>query len=214
MDFIITAISWLALSWLFIPLVAISLLATYFNVKNDRDDFPIFSGFLVAGIVYLSSFRFESLSVLFSWSNIGYFLGGYILIGFFVALFKWILKLKEFKRVALEKRTDLEESLEKDVLSYLDKNPRSNREDAIKSVVDGNRNRLVSTLSYKYNLVCVDSVTGKIYLGVEKSLVSKHWIYWPFFILTVVLDPITEFVNFMVDYLKNLFTIISKRFSV
>lgn len=213
MEFIINSITWLALSWLFFPIAAITILTTYFNVKNERNEFPIFSGIVIGGLVYLASFRFEELAK-FSWNNIFYVLGAYVLAGFLVSLFQWIKTLREFKVFATDAKKRLIESFEEDVNGLMSRNAGYTRKEAVDSTTKSHKSSLRSSLSHNFKNVNFDEQTGKFYLGVDKSTMSKHWVYWPFFALSIIFDPITEFVNFVIDYAKNLFTSISKRFAV
>lgn len=212
MEYVITFFTWVALSWLFFPIACLSLITTYFNIKNDERDFPIVSGIVLGLVVWLSILRFDFPQ--FSWANLAYFVGGYIIIGFFVALFKWVQRLKEFKKVATEIKEKKDGEYNSIFSKYREQNYNWSEEQLKSSTLESIKRSTETDLSYRFSNVLYDTSTKKFYLGVNKVSVSTHWVYWPFFVLSIVFEPIASVINFLVDYTKNFFTSISKRFSV
>jgi hypothetical protein len=192
MSFFIEVFTWLAVTAAFYPLVVVALVATYFIVAKsiDESDFP-FSPLLVLGAIgVIAVIRYPGLAVLFQWPNVLLTAGAYLAIGFFVSLFKWIRKLSDFRVYALQKRTDYPEASSEKFLE-----------------------RVQGSYNSDYHEAKLNK-EGRVYLPHDVSELTSQWFYWPFFILSVLFDPIKTAVNAGVAYFRSFYEYLSNHFSV
>lgn len=190
-------ITFLAYTWAFYILALATVVVSYIWVM-DTDDryrdgyFPFGPTLIVGAFIYILATRFDVLKQFIIWPNIMATIGGYLLIGFFVSLFRYVRRLSEFKEYATERKSE-----------------------NFKGSIDSEYiNSMRGDLKYKFHNVTFEEKTGKFSLDHKRSNITRHWIYWPFFLVSVVFDPIGDFVKFSVKRLGFLYQHLSKKYAV
>lgn len=99
--FLIGALDWLFLGWVFWPMFIIFSFWSYGSVRKSKHEFAFFPLILIAVMGFAAVWRWPVLKTLFSsWELIALAVGAYIVAGFIVSLYKYIAELHDFKKEA------------------------------------------------------------------------------------------------------------------
>lgn len=195
MSILLTILAFLTLWWVFWPIVTILTLITYFTVnKKDEDDFEAGALALLAVTIAGLTHYFDAWFI-FTWPTVLYTVGGYVAIGVVIMGYKWLTLLSDFKVKAKEWLNANE--------SYL-----GLRYEALSRHVFG----------YNTNKVIVseapDHVKPIYYLNWRTFPLANWVVFWPFFSLSVVLDPILRITRRVIKWCGEIFEAIAKKFAV
>lgn len=214
-------LDFLAFSWIFWPLLGFlffwPFVVLMHCIADDESEktlfYPIFP-FLIAFSLFFYHFPHIRPNFLI-WQTYVYGVGGYVLAGFLVSLYKWFMKLHDFRKMD-------KDGLWKEISSSLsnrygckEMTPEEVKEELITQI---KRNKLKGSFyeppysKYKVDLDQNDQL--RIYPNWKKYPLSMWWTYWPFYMFEVVLDPIRRFINSVVDLLKEFYNKIAQHFSV
>lgn len=184
-------LSFLFLGWFFWPL-SIGLLLGAYAVVKDADEFPTGSLFLLGSVLGFCLYRYPELrDVLFSIKGAAYSVGGYILAGGVVSLWKWVTVLLDFRR-------DAPEHLKKVNVNQ----------------PPGDRAKCLSRFIYGSGRDLVKESAGSFYPDYRRFPIATWWTYWPLFLFQVILDPITRAIRRFVNFFRDIYEAVAKRFSV
>ena len=228
MTYIINVHEWLlaaaTITWLFWLVILFSFFITAKAVTEsaEEDSFGcahvLFFTIFVTFIIY----RFDGLRAFLAWPNWIYVLGGYLVAGFGIAIYKWFQRVSAFRKFAQTAALEIEEELrEQESLQRLAPGARIPNSHSSVDPKDKEtpRTLLKKQLDNHYNFHNIGTDTTnpeepKYYLMSSKSRVALWWTFWPFFLFSVVLDPLTRIIRSASALLSSIFTRISKRFSV
>lgn len=187
----------LFLTWTFWPIVVGLPLICYgvvssLEAKDESEAWPTLL-IILAGAATL--YRYPALR-LTEWQTWAYAVGGYVLIGFLLTLYKWVMVLVDFRK------SDVAKDIAETRTAY------SSPKKAAAS--------LGSLYRYKKCLVEVNDADGTISVRPNwHSYPLATWAtYWPFFAFSVILDPIKRGIEHAIGWLKSFFDGIARRFAV
>ena len=200
-------------AWLFWPvvslmaLVAIVVLAE--GLANDEANFRPAPLALLVLVAAGLAFHFDWVhQYLGDWRAWTYGLGGYVLAGFLVSMYKWTMKALDFRRDQSVTIKNLilttREQVEKD-------EPLLSKEKQANEVA-----RIINRRDYHGKTVASVNTDGTISvcLNSESFPIASWWTYWPYFLLSVVLDPIHRLVMRLLNWLRDVYHRIARFFSV
>lgn len=190
-------LTFMLLGWFFWPLTAVLVLWTYCLVRGEDDDFSywatLFMGAVIASVIY----RYDHIRVwIWNAEHATWCIVAYIAVGFLIAVHKWTNHLMAFKSAG-----------RKEVADIAKRHP-----DWEKGSTDFIRS-LRSALSLKGDSVYYSPEKG-YYLNWREFPIGNWWAYWPFFILSVVFDPIRRACRWTVNRLKKFWEGLAKYFAV
>ena len=207
---IITAIlNFLFLTWVFWPLAILSPIIAFgmvANLTDKADRYGCFKhevwspvpGFFIAFFVAALAWHFPFLRGYFDgWRAIATVLGGYVIVGFFMSFYKWIVVLVEFYK---------------------------ERENIIARITEVKKSALSSThhsceemieSEYKFcNVEKREDDTYIVYPNWKKYPIEIWWCYWPFFIVQIPFDIVKDFIERAFNWIKGFYNSIAKKFSI
>jgi hypothetical protein len=209
MSIIVWVLDLLFLSWLFWPILfGVPILCWIFITSAVKDEeFTIGAALLMLLVLFANFWRYSypSLAVLTTWHFWVTGLTVYLGAGFVISTYKWFM-------VIMNLRKDLQNK----VLISTHKNdiqhhhPDWDGEEIARAVV-----RVIEDKSYYSKLkVEADGLQVLVFPNWKKYPIGTWWVYWPFFLLEVVFDPIQRVVEKVVDFLKDYYHYIAKYFAV
>jgi hypothetical protein len=182
--FLVTALNFIFLSWIFWPIFIIFSFCSYNLVKSSKHEFAWAPLILIGVVGFGAVWRWPILKVMFtSWQLIGLAIGAYIVAGFIVSLYKYIAELHDFKK-------DAPEHIARGVMGCDLESQMDLPRDSVKQ--DG----------------------AKVYLNWKAFPHALWWTYWPLFVFSVILDPLTRFIDWAIGFLKTFYQSLAKKFSV
>lgn len=169
-------------TWFFyVWLVGFSLwtfIAAAVVLDKDNDDFHYGIGFLFGAVLLAAGWHWKDFGGwLADWSHLPYVVGGYVIIGFLVALYKWTMVLFDFRRsnpaaLIAKARTNSYAS------AY-----HASRKDHIEAAF---KDKCVVTQHGGDEA----TATYSVYPNWRRHPIASWWAYWPVFAFSVVFDPI------------------------
>lgn len=185
----ITILDYLLLGWLFWPVAIVPLLIAYALVNADDSDCAV--GALILSAVALGAclYRYpEFRAFAFTWSGAAWLVGGYVVAGGILSLWKWVNVLMDFKRKAPEALKKVK------------------RPDAPSEIAE-NLGRSIFGYGKSHYVVSGDGLNGDsvYYPNYKVFPIATWWVYWPFFTLSVVFDPINRLIRRVYDLLKGVY---------
>lgn len=200
MSILLAILAFLTLWWVFWPIVTILTLITYFTVnKKDEDDFE--SGALALLAVTIAGLtHYFGAWFLFAWPTVLYTVGGYVAIGAVIMGYKWLTLLSDFRPKArewLQERERLDETLD-------DKRKGLSR-------------ALYNSYTHSNRVIVFQAATHvkPIYYLNWRAFPLANWVvFWPFFSLSVILDPILRVTRRVIKWCGEIFEAIAKKFAV
>jgi hypothetical protein len=185
-------------AWTFWPIVVLLPIIAYMAVQTAaKEDSGSFAAiFLMSVVVGLLTYKYQWIRDLFtSWTSIAYVIGGYVLAGFLVSLYKWFMVLFDFKKLKEEVRAEITKLKNSGTLG-------------------DELNRVLSNHYAKCYVDVDDNNVVTIYPNWKEHPIGVWWVYWPFFILSVVFDPLKRIIENLYERLKDFYNFIAKQFSV
>lgn len=208
MYFLISVLDFLFLSWFFYPVIVILPIICYAIVfkTSEENEFPVEPSFLLIPVIGALLWRFPSLRGLFAdWHVYLYVVGGYVLAGFLLSLYKWIMVLVDFRKPNVKIMIGCCRS---DIETRYSHNHNAAKDQQVAE-------QLRRDYQFKNCLVTVNpdrSIT--IYPDRHKYPIATWWVYWPFFLLSVVFDPLKRVIEKLTEWTKTFYESIARRFSV
>ena len=191
----------LVLSWFFWPLAVFSVLGCYAAATNE-DEFskPALAAFsiLVGAVIYRYGLPH---AVAWYWLLLGYATAGLVTV-----LVKWLVELSHFRRRAVEIEADLTNCSKSVNIEYAQRS----------ALLDDIEKRL----SYNFKVLAVEDEstaqrpTVALVLDWRRYPISNWWVFWPCFIFTAILDPITELAKRAVKACSRLLELIAKLYAI
>jgi hypothetical protein len=174
--------------WLFWPILCIIFLltASYINDKLERASTPYLPIILVLFISWCVALQISP--DLITWKNAAWFVGAYTAIGFVITLFNWRLALLEFQATANKIKA---------------------------SITDISTAQLYNALKdcYRYNH-SVEQTSSGIVLRADPDRLRIWWMYWPFYTLRFITNPIRNFFNALVSFFRGVFNQLGNYYKV
>ena len=107
--FFTTVLDFLLLTWVFWPIILALPLVAYYNVtvavKNGYTE--VFAGLLIGAVIGILSYRFPSFRGYFDgWRAFVVVIGGYVVVGFLLSLYKWLSVLWDFRKSDVKKKVE------------------------------------------------------------------------------------------------------------
>jgi len=198
MSVLLTILAFLTLWWVFWPIVTILTLITYFAVSKNKDDDFESGALALLALTIVGLTHYFGAWFLFTWPTVLYTVGGYVAIGVVIMGYKWLTLLSDFRTKAKEFLKSIPEGG-----SVAEKAQR------LDSHVFGSYGRHVK----------VDTVDGPdsrafYYLNWRTFPLANWVVFWPFFSLSVVLDPILRVTRRVIKWCGEIFEAIAKKFAV
>lgn len=200
MSILLTILAFLTLWWVFWPIVTILTLITYFTVnQKDEDDFEAGALALLAVTIAGLTHYFDAW-LIFAWPTVLYTVGGYVAIGAVIMGYKWLTLLSDFRPKAREWLKERE---------HLNETPEDKRKglsNALYGYHDNNKVKVLRDLSPE---------VPPIYFLNWRAFPLANWVvFWPFFSLSVILDPILRVTRRVIKWCGEIFEAIAKKFAV
>ena len=225
MSYLTSVIDFLVLTWLFWPLLVLIPIVCYFMVLDAvrHEHYPLMPELLLAAVIAAVVYHFPVLHLYaFSWQVWALAVPVYIVAGFGIAFYKWMAVIHDFRAsgpaaIIASTRADVWQEavkanrvkwtgpeLVKEVSSRLD------RYWDRKAVIEVPPSRCPDQLTQAE----FSAVALRVYPNWKKHPIATWWVYWPFFALSVVFDPIERFIRQLTAWLKGVFNGVARKFSV
>lgn len=211
MHIIIWVLELLITWWIFYPIVVIGLLMCYKSLQDNIFD-PRASSYsrmytldvgpfvtLVLTVGLLAAYKFGLFAISWQWWLVGAAI--YFVMGGIVSTYKWVQVILDFNKP--ESRVDVQKTIDRAKLEYP---VESDRGMGFKSFIVTRHH----CLKVEW---CGDS-SFSVYPDWEKFPLKLWWLYWPFFTLQVVFDPVQRFIGRCVRALRQFYDALARRWSV
>jgi hypothetical protein len=215
METVHTVLSILFLTWAFWVAVPLLTLASYIcvvnNIKDEDDSVPWIAFLFLSFAIWGLGYRFQNWVDVSNWRWWASMLGSYFGVGFGVSMYKWLSILRGFDR----KAASVAIVLTRDKVKALYDDPRDQSwriagkrqdqylQDELKQMADFKR--------------CVVNVAlngaTAVYPDWRKYPIATWWVYWPFFMFDVLLDPLHRLVKMALKFMRHFYDSIGKLFA-
>ncbi len=185
---LLSAFNWLMASWLFFAFASIFIIWAFSGIRKENE-FKFFPAFLLALVVAGCYYKWPGIRHFFHWPMILWTAGSYILIGGLTTIVKWFSILRRFREesgaVFAANKTSVEERRFFSVENELH----------------------LPTSS-------IDVVNGRAMLNWRKFSFGAWWSYWPYFSLSLILEPMLMGVDYLLELCRGIYVKMAQSFSV
>ena len=200
----ITVLDFLLLSWAFWLIAPGLTVIAYIIVSELADEkewgfAPLFFLALAGGALW---YRYPEVRL--TWSGAAWAAAGYVAAGFILSLWKWLTVLLDFKKLPVAVMIACQKA------DARIQNPSYHAQ----AVLNEAARKLAHDCTLKGCKVVENAGTITIYPDWRRHPIATWFTYWPFFLFSVVLDPVKRGIARLVQELKELYESIAKRFKV
>lgn len=208
-----TVLDFLLMTWVFWPIILILPLAAYYNVTTavKEEETEVFAGVLIAGIVGALAYKFPAIRGFFDgWKAVAIVLGGYVVAGFLLSLYKWLVVLWDFRKLDVKGRVEACRNAH----AAADEAALKKRSETSYMSNPSVESRVKELDVFEKCVVETSNDTFMIYPNWKKYPIGTWWVYWPFFLLELPFDFVKRIMENLFNWLKHFYNGIAQKFAV